>query len=227
MENASKRRLARAIIGGRAEFVLRAVYAARYAARFDAPGRRTKDRFELYDLISSEVIRGTSFDYLEFGVFQGESIRHISSCNKHPDARFWGFDSFEGLPSDWNQKNPKGTFDVGGQPPSIDDRRVRFVKGWFDQSLPMFLRDYRPQEKLWIHVDGDLYSSAMQVLTLLNPYIRSGTVLIFDEIEDLLHEFKALCDYEAMSAKRLDLFAATEDCRQAAFVSSLGTIGAK
>jgi O-methyltransferase len=220
VENAAKRRLARTIIGGKEELVLRAVYAARYAKRFDAPGPRTKDRFELYDLVSSEVIRDMSFDYLEFGVFRGESIRHVSSHNKHPDARFWGFDSFEGLPSDWNDKNPKGTFDVGGQPPSIDDQRVSFVKGWFDWSLPMFLRDYRPQERLWIHVDGDLYGSAMQVLALLNPHIRSGTVVIFDEIEDLLHEFKALCDFEAMSAKQLDLLAATEDCRQAAFICS-------
>ncbi|HXE28270.1 MAG TPA: TylF/MycF/NovP-related O-methyltransferase [Stellaceae bacterium] len=225
MENATKRRLARTIIGGREEFVLRAVYAARYAERFDAPGRRTKDRFELYDLVSSEVIGDTSFDYLEFGVFRGESLRHIAARNKHPDVRFWGFDSFEGLPLDWNDKNPKGTFSVGGQPPSIDDDRVRFVKGWFDQTLPMFLRDYMPQGKLWIHIDGDLYSSAIQVLALLNPYIRPGAVIVFDEIEDLLHEFKALCDYEAMSAKRLNLLAATEDCRQAAFLcSSAGAV---
>jgi hypothetical protein len=221
VENATKRRLARTIIGGREEFLLRAVYAARYAARFDArEGSRTKDRFGLYDLISSEVICGLSFDYLEFGVFRGESIRHIAGLNKHRGARFWGFDSFEGLPTDWNGNNPKGTFDVGGQPPSIDDGRVKFVKGWFDQTLPMFLRDYRPQEKLWIHIDGDLYGSAIQALTLLNPYIRPGTVVVFDEIEDLLHEFKALCDYEAMSGKRLALMAATEDCRQAGFICS-------
>jgi hypothetical protein len=60
----------------------------------------------------------------------------------------------------------------------------------------------------------------MQVLALLNPYIGPGTVIMFDEIEDLLNEFKALCDYEAMSAKRLDLLAATKDCRQAAFLCS-------
>jgi len=82
-----------------------------------------------------------------------------------------------------------------------------------------------PQGKLWIHIDGDLYSSAIQVLALLNPYIRPGAVIVFDEIEDLLHEFKALCDYEAMSAKRLNLLAATEDCRQAAFLcSSAGAV---
>jgi hypothetical protein len=45
---------------------------------------------------------------------------------------------------------------------------------------------------------------------------RPGTVVVFDEIEDLLHECKALCDDEPLGANRLNLVAATEDCRQAA-----------
>jgi O-methyltransferase len=218
MQNAAKRRLARAFIGGREETMLRMVYAARYATRFDTHGRRTTDRFALYDLITGEVIDARAFDYLEFGVYRGESILHVAARNPHPKARFWGFDSFEGLPVDWNESNPKGTFNVGGQLPATGDPRVQFIKGWFDQTLPAFLSDYAPQGQLWIHIDADLYSSAMPVLALLKPYIRSGTVLMFDEIEDLMHEFKALCDFEAMSAKQLKLLAATNDCRQAAFI---------
>ncbi|MDB5461436.1 MAG: hypothetical protein JWO72_3177 [Caulobacteraceae bacterium] len=218
MQNGFQRNLARLLMGGREGAIVRMALAARYASRFNANKRRTPDRFALYDLVSREVIAGRSFDYLEFGVFQGASIACVAAQNRNPQVRLYGFDSFEGLPVDWNTSNPKGTFDVSGKTPLIADERVAFVKGWFDQTLPRFLRSYEPQEQLWIHIDADLYGSAIQVLTLLNPYIKSGTVIVFDEVEDLLNEFRALCDFEDMSNKKLVLLAATGDCRQAAFV---------
>jgi len=38
---------------------------------------------------------------LEFGVWQGESTRFFAGLNRSPSSRFYGFDSFEGLPEDW------------------------------------------------------------------------------------------------------------------------------
>jgi prepilin-type processing-associated H-X9-DG protein len=84
------------------------------------------------------------------------------------------------MPGQWNERNPQGTFDVGGCIPRIDDARVCFVKGWFDNTVPAFLRTYEPQGQLWIHIDADLYGSTLQVLTFLNKYIRPGTVVMFD-----------------------------------------------
>lgn len=218
MQNAFQRRLARLLVGSHDATLNRMVLAARYARRFDAARRRVPHRFALYDLVGREVIGDRGFDYLEFGVYRGESIRYIASRYARPDARFWGFDSFEGLPVEWNVRNPKGTFDVGGRYPEIADARVQFVKGWFDTTVPEFLKTYEPQEQLWIHIDADLYGSTFQVLTFLNRHVRAGTVVMFDEIEDLENEFKALCDFEAMSDKHLSLIAATADCRQAAFI---------
>ena len=34
----------------------------------------------------------------------------------------------------------KGLFSTNGQPPQIDDPRVKFFKGWFEETLP----HYRP-----------------------------------------------------------------------------------
>jgi hypothetical protein len=218
MQNAFQRRFARLVVGSRDATLHRMVLAARYARLFDGCGKKVLDRFSLYDLVGREVIGDRAFDYLEFGVYKGESISYIAAHNTRPDARFWGFDSFEGLPVEWNEHNPKGTFDVGGNLPTITDTRVRFIKGWFDTTVPEFLKTYGAQGQLWIHIDADLYGSTIQVLTFLNRHIRAGTVIMFDEIEDLENEFKALCDFEAMSDKRLSLLAATEDCRQAAFV---------
>ncbi|HEY4030475.1 MAG TPA: TylF/MycF/NovP-related O-methyltransferase [Caulobacteraceae bacterium] len=218
MYNAVKRNAARLLIGGKANDVTRLALAARSADVFARQKRRVIDRFALYSLVSAELIGGRPFDYLEFGVFKGESIRKVSELNPNPACRFFGFDSFEGLPQDWNEEKKKGYFDVGGALPKVDDERVLFVKGWFDQTLPPFLVNYTPQDQLWIHIDADLYGSTLCVLTYLNKHIRPGTVVVFDEVEDLMHEFKALCDFQDMSGKTLELFAATQECRQAAFV---------
>jgi hypothetical protein len=218
MYNAVKRNAARLLLGGKVNDVTRLALAARSAEVFARQKRRVVDRFALYSLVSAELIAGRPFDYLEFGVFQGESIRKVSELNANPGCRFFGFDSFEGLPQDWQADKKQGHFDVGGALPAVDDPRVGFVKGWFDQTLPPFLLGYTPQDQLWIHIDADLYGSALCVLTYLNRHIRPGTVILFDEVEDLMHEFKALCDFQDMSGKSLELHAATQDCRQAAFV---------
>ena len=39
--------------------------------------------------------------FLEFGVHKGYSIQKFASYNKHAESKFIGFDSFEGLPTDW------------------------------------------------------------------------------------------------------------------------------
>jgi len=218
MYNAVKRQAARLLLGDRTHHVTRLALAARSADIFNRQKRRVPDRFALYALVSEELIAGRPFDYLEFGVFQGESIRKVAELNPNPQCRLYGFDSFEGLPQDWNEEKKKGTFDVGGRMPQIDDPRVTFVKGWFDLTLPAFLQDYRPLDQVWIHIDADLYGSTMCALTYLNRHIRPGTIVVFDEVEDLMHEFKALCDFQDMSGKRLALYAASQDCRHAAFV---------
>ena len=136
-------------------------------------------------------------DYLEFGVYQGASIRMWCQANMHPESRFFGFDSFEGLPEDWTTGMSKGAFTTSGKPPDIDDPRVRFVVGWFHQSLPGFLSYYRriPNRPLIIHNDCDLYSSTLCCLASLNAIIRPGTIIIFDEFDHVLHEYRAPADY--------------------------------
>jgi len=61
--------------------------------------------------------------YLEFGVQRGNSMRKWVGLNQHPDSTFHGFDTFEGLPEDWNARWPKGSFSTNGVTPDIDDPR--------------------------------------------------------------------------------------------------------
>jgi hypothetical protein len=146
---------------------------------------------DLFQIALQRVI-GEQPLYLEFGVFEGRSMRWWISHLTAPRARFVGFDSFEGLPEDWRPGLPAGHF-ATGQPPDIDDPRVRFVVGWFDQTLPTFTTPEHDQ--LIINIDSDLYSSAVTVLSWATPLLVAGTLLYFDEYPDRDHEMRALTEY--------------------------------
>jgi hypothetical protein len=137
--------------------------------------------------------------YLEFGVYEGRSLRWWAEHLDNPDARFVGFDSFEGLPEDWRPGLGTGHFKTGS-PPRIDDDRVSFVVGWFDQTLPTF--EMPDHDQLVVNIDCDLYASADTVLRWLEPHLRPGTLLYFDEFPDRDHEMRAFLEFQARSAHR-------------------------
>jgi O-methyltransferase len=166
-----------------------------------------QDRAEMYRSVHDRYIDGDAVDYLEFGVFQGDSMRQWVSLNKHKDSRFIGFDSFEGLPEDWRSGQGKGHFDVCGVMPRIDDPRVEFVKGWFENTIPPFARDFSTRNRLLLHVDSDLYGSAMLALVHFAPFMSKGTLLIFDEFYDRENEFKALMDWQKICRKNFRIIA--------------------
>ena len=46
-----------------------------------------------------------------------------------------GLDTFTGLPEDWDTAGfSKGTFDVEGSFPEMDDKRVKFIPGLFQDT---------------------------------------------------------------------------------------------
>jgi hypothetical protein len=122
----------------------------------------------------AEKVRDRAVLYLEFGVFEGASLRFWSRALRNPEARLDGFDSFCGLPEDFDVNGPivRETFDVGGRIPRIDDPRVRFFKGWFSDTLPEY--EVPPHEVLVIVLDADLYSSTRLVLDRFRPWINAG-----------------------------------------------------
>lgn len=126
--------------------------------------------------------------YLEFGMYEGESMRWWLSENRHPDSRFVGFDSFEGLPEAWRTYQ-KGHFATAV--PDLDDPRCRVVAGLFQRTLPRFLEGYTPTSRQVVFLDADLYSSTDFVLQHIGPYLRPGDLLLFDELHDCMHEFRA------------------------------------
>jgi hypothetical protein len=154
-------------------------------------------------------IRDLRVLYLEFGVYQGASMRWWSSALSNPDSRLHGFDSFEGLPEafdDAGGKYARGWFSTNGQLPKIDDPRLTFFKGWFDETLP----NYAPPEHdvLFINIDADLYSSTIYVLHALRGYFKPGVYLYMDDMSRPDHEPRALEEFIQESGLRFNVLAA-------------------
>jgi hypothetical protein len=170
------------------------------------PVQTLKDRNEIFDLIGRDV-GDAEVLYLEFGVYQGESMRYWSSLLKNSRSILHGFDSFEGLPEHWGNDYPKGRFSTGGKLPQIPDGRVRFFKGWFNETLPRY--SLPAHERLVINMDADLYTSTKYVLEALGDRIEIGAWLYFDEFSDWQHEFRAFREFVQDTGMR---FRAVAEC---------------
>ena len=171
-----------------------------------------KSRFDLYRYINAEIVKGGPIDYMEFGVWEGESIRYWSELNQHPDSRFYGFDTFEGLPEEWKfflKTLPKGSFDAKGDMPGFNDGRVVWIKGLFQDVLPGFLESFKINNQLIINCDADLYSSTLYMLASMNPFLKPGSIAILDEITTV-QEFKAFRDFTHSFARKYRVLAAAE-----------------
>jgi Flp pilus assembly protein TadD len=112
---------------------------------------------------------------LEFGVRHGATISHIGG---RVDQEVHGFDSFEGLPENW-EKNEAGTYSTEGKLPDVP-LNVRLHVGVFADTLPGFVARHGGPIR-FMNVDCDLYSSTATVFDHLSACIVPGTVILFDE----------------------------------------------
>jgi hypothetical protein len=154
-------------------------------------GPPARDRWDnLQRAIDAVTVPGF---WAEFGVWKGESLRFIAARTQE---RVVGFDSFSGLSVKWNGMDA-GAFAT--DPPTDLPDNAEVVTGWFEHTLPEWLRPHdRPAA--FVHVDCDLYASACAVLGPLRPRLVTGTVLVFDEYQNYPgwedHEFRAWREIE-------------------------------
>nr|QBK90540.1 MAG: macrocin o-methyltransferase [Pithovirus LCPAC104] len=146
---------------------------------------------EMFDYVINNKIEG---DLLEAGVWRGGAAIFMAGLNKcnNQNRKIFVADSFEGLPkpdskyeSDINDIHHTLSFlavsleDVKSnfKKYNLLDDNVIFIKGFFENSLKS---DYI--EKLAIlRVDGDMYSSTIQVLDNLYDKVSKGGVIIIDD----------------------------------------------
>ncbi|MFT7035753.1 MAG: O-methyltransferase [Cyclobacteriaceae bacterium] len=176
-------------------------------------------RYQLHDhLIKKLGLENTPISYYEFGVAAGEMISFWLGQNNNTNSEFYGFDSFKGLPESWENKQ-EGHFNKKGQTPNISDPRVKFISGWFQDTVYEFFKNHKPSNNTTIfHLDADLFSSTLYVLFHIQPIIKSGDILIFDEFSSFNDEYEALEIFKRCFGKPFDyeLLGAINNYRQVA-----------
>ena len=194
-------------------------------------------------LFKSVKSADTGGHWFEFGVFKGGTIEFISNTliELHRVHQIiHGFDSFEGLPEDWemgrytksqtkhklNKYYPendyewldavedkvakKEVFDLSGQIPEklLKIKNINIVKGWYDKSLPKFIKENPIHKVNFIHIDSDLYSSAKTILDNLQPYLKGKCVIHFDEFAGYPrayeNEYKAFYEFLTNNRKNIE-----------------------
>ena len=137
-------------------------------------------------------------DYLEFGVSWGNTFLaayHNAQRAGLTSMRFYGFDSFEGLPEisgvdkagecHYRQGQYACTMEAVRErilSEGVDPGRIQFIKGWYDKTLTPETRSALPIKKaavIWI--DCDLYESTVPALNFVTDYVQDGTIICFDD----------------------------------------------
>lgn len=137
-------------------------------------------------------------DYLEFGVYRGESFitaYRFAKMSNLKSMNFYAFDSFHGLPKiegidadgfrhfsegilSYSVKEFKKNISEEG----VDLNKVTIVQGWYNEVLnEETKKNLRIKKSAVIMIDCDLYKSTVPVLNFVTDYIQDGTILIFDD----------------------------------------------
>jgi hypothetical protein len=150
-------------------------------------------------------------DFIETGVWRGGAtifMRAMLKAWEDTSRIVWVADSFEGLPEPDEHNYPKDKGDAhhtygelavplqtvqeNFRKYALLDNQVRFLKGWFKDTLPT-----APIEKLAIlRLDGDMYESTMDGLKNLYAKLSPGGFLIVDDYgavpacKDAVHDFR-------------------------------------
>lgn len=170
-------------------------------------GRKRLDNIQF--CVDDVIEGGVPGDLLEAGVWRGGAVifmRALLEARGDQHRLVWAADSFEGLPrpSDEYQADAGDNHWKASQLavslPEVQanfrrygllDDRVRFLQGWFKDTLPT-----APVDRLAVlRLDGDMYQSTMDVLTSLYPKLSPGGYLIVDDYGAIEQCRKAVHDY--------------------------------
>lgn len=146
--------------------------------------------------IESIIKEGIEGDFIETGVWRGGAcifMRAVLAAYGVEDRKVFVADSFEGLPKPDTDRYPEDSGDIhfthkflavsqkevehNFRKYGLLDEKVVFLKGFFADTLSK-----TPIVKLSIlRLDGDMYSSTIEVLNSLYPKLSSGGYCIIDD----------------------------------------------
>ncbi len=155
-------------------------------------GRARLDDLDL--CVTTALEDGVPGDLVEAGVWRGGAsilMRGILAAHGDTDRTVWVADSFAGLPKPESERDTldlsaderpelvvgRGRVAANFARFDLLDDRVRFLEGWFKDTLAP-----APIEKIAVlRLDGDLYESTMQTLTALYDRVSVGGYVIVDD----------------------------------------------
>jgi hypothetical protein len=173
-------------------------YARWKRARLMSHGRPLfSHRERLWKAIRPTLMGKTDLIVLEFGVAWGYATSWWLQALPSPGLEWHGFDTFTGLPTNWSRADRDvkgaGAFSASGNPPPIDDPRVRWHVGDAVLSLKALELPARSRPKFVIF-DMDLGAPTHACLEILLDVLAPGDVLYFDEAFDSWNERKVIDD---------------------------------
>lgn len=149
-----------------------------------------------YDAFVNLNVNDISGDYVEFGSWGGTTLKlaHEATNATGKPRHLWAFDSFEGLPEatdprdyhpGWRPGSPAGQggvdkFHAACEEHGIPRDAYTAVAGYYDQSLPS-IGDGEPRDIALAYIDCNMYSSAVTVFEFLEPRLKHGMILAFDD----------------------------------------------
>ena len=138
-----------------------------------------RNKREVWDIAIREMNGLGILNGLEFGVYGGLSINYMAK--QLPKVSFGGFDSFEGLKVDWVGHHAlRGAFDRKGEMPKVKGN-VKLIKGWFNETVPIFFAEHDFSSPIFVHIDGDTYEAASAVFESHGFRLPVGSIILFDE----------------------------------------------
>jgi O-methyltransferase len=160
--------------------------------------------------VTDVLRRGVPGDLIETGAWRGGVtifMRAILEAYADTERRVWVADSFQGLPKPDPERWPAEAGDehwtMGQLAVSLEevqanfarygllDERVRFLAGWFADTLPT-----APIKRLAVlRLDGDMYGSTMEALEALYPKLSVGGYVIVDDYGAIPQCKEAVTDF--------------------------------
>lgn len=161
--------------------------------------------------VVSVLSDGVAGDMVETGVWRGGAsifMRAVLEAYGDPSRSVWLADSFQGLPEPDPGRYPQDAGDshhtlaayLAISLPEVQrnfsrygllDNRVKFLPGWFRDTLPM-----APISEIAVlRLDGDMYESTMEALTSLYHRISRGGYVVVDDYGALPNCRKAIADF--------------------------------
>jgi O-methyltransferase len=164
--------------------------------------------------VTAALADGVPGDLVETGVWRGGTaiyLRAILAALGDTTRTVWACDSFEGLPEADAERFPVDVplrlhehreLAVGLDQVQANfarygllDDQVRFVPGWFRDTLPKLATEVGPIAVL--RLDGDMYESTIDALTHLEPLVAPGGFVIVDDYGGIGACRQAVADHRA------------------------------